>query len=333
MKIDRPGTLAVLANVCIWGSTPVLLKDLVHYLPDDWWTANGIRYPIAAVLLWPVLFLAWRRGELGRRVLLAALVPAAFAFVGQILWAAAPYSDLKANAIGFFIKASTIWAVVGAMILFPGERTLLRSWRFGLGLLLAVGGLLGFACATGAFSDGVSGKGIVVILACGLFFGFYGVSVRYFMQGISPLVAFGVVAQYVSVGTIILMMAYGAEGSIRNLSQWGWFLVISTALFGVCIAHIFFYVALLRLGASITSSFQMLSPFLTYLVAALYLGETMTGGPWAWVSGSTLVAGGIFLLWAQDKVDLGSSGRPGAGRHPQEPQSSPSGEGSSPAAG
>ena len=78
MKIDRIGTLAVLANVFIWGSTPVLLKDLTEFLPEDPWTANGIRYPIAAVLLWPTLFLAWRRGEVGRRVLVGALVPAAF---------------------------------------------------------------------------------------------------------------------------------------------------------------------------------------------------------------------------------------------------------------
>ncbi len=326
MKIDRIGTLAVLANVCIWGSTPVLLKDLTQDLPGDPWTANGIRYPIAAVLLWPTLWLAWRRGELGRRVLLAALVPAVFAFVGQILWAAAPYY-IQANAIGFFIKASTIWAVAGAMLLFPGERLLLRSRRFGAGMVLAVAGLLGLAFSSGAFSDALSGTGILVILSCGLFFGFYGVSIRYFMQGISPMVAFGVVAQYVSIGTVILMGIFGIEGSIVNLTQKGWILVVSTALFGVCISHIFFYVALLRLGASITSSFQMLSPFLTYLVAALYLGESMTGGPWAWVSGVVLVIGGLFLLWAQDQVKLSPV------KAVQEPQLSSSGDGSAPASG
>ena len=326
MKIDRIGTLAVLANVCIWGSTPVLLKDLVQYLPDDPWTANGIRYPIAAVLLWPTLFLAWRRGEVGRRVLVGALAPAAFAFVGQILWASAPYY-IQANSIGFFIKASTIWAVAGAMFLFPGERLLLRSRRFGAGMVLAVSGLLGLALSSGAFNDTVSGTGIVLILCCGLFFGFYGVSVRYCMQGISPLLAFGVVAQYVSIGTVILMEVKGLEGSITNLTQKGWVLVVSTAIFGVCISHIFFYVALLRLGASITSSFQMLSPFLTSLVAALYLGEKMTGGPWAWGSGVVLVIGGLFLLWAQEQVKLGPV------KGDQEPQLSSSGDGSAPATG
>ncbi len=326
MKIDRIGTLAVFANVCIWGSTPVLLRDLTQHLPDDPWTANGIRYPIAAVLLWPTLWLAWRRGELGRRVLLGALVPALFAFVGQVFWAAAPYY-IQANAIGFFIKASTIWAVAGAMILFPGERLLLRSRRFGVGMLLAICGLLGLALSSGAFGDSLSGTGVLVILACGLFFGLYGVSVRYFMQGISPLVSFGLVAQYVSIGTVILMAIFGVEGSIAGLSQKGWFLVVSTALFGVCISHIFFYVALLRLGASITSAFQMLSPFLTYLVAALYLGEKMLGGRWAWASGFVLVIGGLFLLWAQEQVQLDPS------KPAQEPQLSSSGDGSAPGSG
>ena len=213
------------------------------------------------------------------------------------------------------------------MLLFSGERLLLRSRRFGAGMVLAVAGLLGLAFSSGAFSDALSGTGILVILSCGLFFGFYGVSIRYFMQGISPMVAFGVVAQYVSIGTVILMGIFGIEGSIVNLTQKGWILVVSTALFGVCISHIFFYVALLRLGASITSSFQMLSPFLTYLVAALYLGESMTGGPWAWVSGVVLVIGGLFLLWAQDQVKLSPV------KAVQEPQLSSSGDGSAPASG
>lgn len=324
MKIDRLGTLAVLANVCIWGSTPALLKDLTTHI--DHWSANGIRYPMAAALLWPALWMAHRRGDLGGGVFLKALVPAAFAFIGQVLWAAAPYY-IQANAIGFFIKASTIWAVAGAMVLFPAERALLRSRRFGIGILLACAGLLGLAFAGGAFSEEMNGKGILIILACGFFFGLYGVSVRYFMTGISPMVSFGVVAQYVSVGTIILMLVYGAQGAIEDLSQRGWVLICVTALFGVCISHIFFYVALLRLGASITSSFQMLSPFLTSLVAGLYLHENMQGGAWAWVSGLVLVVGGLVLLWAQEDLDIDSSAEDGPA---QEPQPSSSGDGSSP---
>ena len=158
----------------------------------------------------------------------------------------------------------------------------------------------------------MSGKGVLIIMACGLFFGLYGVSVRYFMEGVRPMVAFGIVAQYVSIGTIILMGIFGSEGSIEKLSEdshWGWVLVISTAILGVCVSHIFFYVALLRLGASITSSFQMLRPFLTYLVASFYLGERMQGGSWAWVAGVVLVAGGLFLLWAQEKIEPHSPDR------------------------
>ena len=123
--------------------------------------------------------------------------------------------------------------MAGARLRCPCERLLLRSRRFGAGMLLAVAGLLGLAFSSGAFSDALSGTGLLVILSCGLFFGFYGVSVRYFMEGISPMVAFGVVAQYVSIGTVILMGIFGIEGSIVNLTQKGWILVVSTALFGV----------------------------------------------------------------------------------------------------
>ena len=73
----------------------------------------------------------------------------------------------------------------------------------------------------------------------------------------------------------------------------------------------------------------MLSPFLTSLVAALYLGEKMEGGAWAWAAGFLLVAGGLCLLWAQNDLP----GEEGTEASIQEPQLSSSGEGSSPASG
>ena len=73
----------------------------------------------------------------------------------------------------------------------------------------------------------------------------------------------------------------------------------------------------------------MLSPFLTSIVAALYLGEKMEGGAWAWAAGSCLVVGGLCLLWAQNDL----AGDEGTEASTQEPQLSSSGEGSSPASG
>ncbi len=291
---DKKGTSAVLGNVLIWGSTPVLLKLLTTEV--DAWTANGIRYPIAALLLLPFVLMAARRGDLDRSVYARAFVPAFFAFTGQVLWALAPYY-LEANLIGFLIKTSTIWAIFGAMILFADERPLLRSSIFWIGFAICVIGCVVLAYEKGAFDAGAGARGIQIILGCSALFGLYAVAVRRFMSGISPVVSFGVVAQYVSVGTIVLACVYGEEGAFVGLSAKGWILSIVTAICGVCISHMLFYVAVLRLGATITASVQMLSPFVTYAFGVAVLGETLE-----LVSGSAciwLVIGGFVILASQ----------------------------------
>jgi drug/metabolite transporter (DMT)-like permease len=292
--VDARGTAAVLGNVCIWGSTPVFLKALTNH--TDAWTANGIRYPIAALLLLPFLIHARSKGRVNREILTRAIVPALLAFTGQVLWAWSPYF-LDASLIGFLVKSSTVWAILGAMILFRDERPLLRRPKFYVGLALSTVGIVALAVEGGAFDMGSTLTGIVVILACSFFFGLYAVSVRKFMGGVSPIVSFGIVAQYVSIGTIVLAVTFGEPTSISDLSSEAWLFLVVSAFLGVAISHMLMYVAVFRLGTAITSSAQLLSPFITSLVAFLFLDEMMSAS--AWAACLTLVGGGLALLWSQ----------------------------------
>jgi len=302
--IDVRGTAAVVANVCIWGATPVFLKALTEH--TDAWTANGIRYPIAALLILPFVIRAARRGRVSRKILTRAIVPALLAFVGQILWAWSPYF-LDASLIGFLVKSATVWAILGAMVLFRDERPLLRSRTFWAGIALCAGAVAALAIDRGAFEVRATGEGIVVILACSLFFGLYAVSVRWFMGDLSPIISFGIVVQYVSVGTIVLAIAFGEPASIPGLSAEAWLFLLVSALLGVGVSHMLMYVALLRLGTAITSSAQMVSPFITYLVAFFFLGETLSAS----TSGACLilVGGGFVLLWSQRNLRINRSGK------------------------
>lgn len=297
--IDARGTAAVLGIVCIWGSMPVFLKALTNH--TDAWTASGIRYPIAALLLLPSLIHARAKGRVNREILTRAIVPALLVFVGQVLWSWAPYF-LEASLIGFLVKTSTVWAILGAMVLFRDERPLFRSPKFYVGLALCTGGIVALAVEGGAFDARSTRTGIVVILVCSLFFGLYAVSVRRFISDVSPIVSFGIVAQYVSIGTIVLAVVFGEPASIPDLPGEAWLFLVLSALFGVGISHMLLYVAVVRLGAAITSSTQMLSPFITCLVAYVLLGETMSASTWA--ACVTLVGGGLVLLWSQRELSI-----------------------------
>ena len=291
------GSFFLFGSVLCWGTIPVLLRSLTGSI--DAWTANGLRYPLAAMLYWPVLVYAFHSGHLTRSVVARCLVPAVLTLIGQVFWALAPYY-LPASSIGFFIRASLVWSLLGAMILFPDERPLLASYRFWIGIVLSVVGFVVLSASKLRFDADVSGVGITIILICGIFFGLYAVSVRSCLRGVNPLVAFGVVSQFVSAGTLTAMFVAGRYEAVWSLDGRGWSAVIGSSLLGIALGHAFLYSAIRRLGAAITSGSLTLTPFVTAVLASAFLNESMS--VLAWSAGTTMVIGALFMLTAQNRI-------------------------------
>ncbi|HHK41504.1 MAG TPA: DMT family transporter [Planctomycetaceae bacterium] len=294
------GALALIGCVFCWGVVPVILRQLAPVI--NAWTANGIRYPLAALCYWPVLWWFYRRHEVDGTLLKRSLVPALFAWLGQVFWGLAPYY-LPASAIGFYVRFSMVAALGAAMLLFRDERRLLVTPRFYVGLLLVVGGFLWFSMVQEVDSTHAAAtrhwQGFLIMLACSLFFGFYGVSVRYALSDVNPILGFAVVSQFVSVGTITTMLLWGDMERLPALNSTDWFRVASSTLLGISFGHILMYYSVKRLGASITSSVQTLTPFVTAVIALWVLGEVMTADQWA--GGIVMVVGALVLIVTQPK--------------------------------
>ena len=304
-RLDVKATLALGATVLCWASVPVLLREIANEKYLDAWTANGLRYPLAAVLYWPILLFARRAGKLDPGLFKRAIVPAVITFFGQILWGLAPYY-MGATLIGFMIQSALLWTLTGAMILFPDERRLLKSPVFYSGILLALGGVGALSIAQGALGKESSTTGILIILGCGVFFGLYAVAVRYFMRKDSPLLAFGVVSNYVSIGTLTLMFCFGNLSLIPAMNVTGWSVMAASAVLGIALAHVFLYTAIQRIGASISHGASLVIPFATLLLAYVVLGETLS--TLEWLAGLGMVAGGALLLLSHSRVRGESAG-------------------------
>ena len=295
--VDPIGTAAIAGNMIAWAIIPVILRQLTSSV--DAWTANGIRYPVVAVVFWPYLVASYRAGRLDRRLLSRVIVPASLSLGGQVLWALAPYY-LEASAVGFLIKFSIVWAVTGAMVLMPRERALLRLPGFYAGVALASGGFCALAYYRGAFDVELTRDGVVIILSCGVFFGLYGATLGYFLEGVPPLLGFGVVCQLVSAGTIVLMFVAGDWRAIPGFDAETWTLLLVSSALGIALSHVLYLTAIQRLGASIAAAMHLLTPFLTLYLAHVLLGEELGTG--TFVAGVLLLAGGAFLLVSQRAV-------------------------------
>ncbi len=294
------GIAALVALILMWGTVPVLLRGLTESI--DLWTANGIRYPLSAILFWPYLFFAARRSpppdgtptrQLSWSVVRACMVPAFFSTCGQIFWAMSFYY-LQASQVGFLIRATTIVVIIGSVILFADERVLLRRVRFYVGALLALAGFVALSLTGESVVDGANLPGLLVMLCCSLLFGAYIVSVRKCIPHVHPTLAFAVVCQMCSIVVGAVMFAVGDYEVVWGLSGREWLMVIASSILGIGLGHIMLYTAIVRLGASVTTTCQSAMPFVTAAIASVVLGEQLT--PQQWAAGAVIVIGALILL-------------------------------------
>jgi drug/metabolite transporter (DMT)-like permease len=295
-NFDIKATLALGITVLCWSSVPLFLKFFTTYL--DGWTTNGLRYPFAALLLLPFVISAARKGTLTRKVLIAAIIPSVINLIGQVLWAWAPYY-VDPGLLSFTVRLSTVWSV-GAFFLFPDERALIRSWKFWAGTLLSLYGFFLIISAGRGLPQGAKLTGIFISLACSVFWGAYGLSVRKYMHQVESKLAFGIISLYTGAGTLILMFLFGNFRAIASVPLPIFGLILLSALVGIATAHVLFYVAVKRIGVAIANTFNLLSAFLTAVLSSILFHELING--LQWVGGIVLVLGASFLILAQTKI-------------------------------
>jgi drug/metabolite transporter (DMT)-like permease len=137
---------------------------------------------------------------------------------------------------------------------------------------------------------------------CSIFFGLYAVSVKVFLRRVNPWLAFGVVAQLVSLGTIAGMGLRGDVGQIPRLGVQEWLLLALSSLLGIGLGHVLLYSSVRRLGATMSSAFQTVTPLVTFALAALLLGEAMTRQEW--IAGAIMLAGALLLVLAEYRLHV-----------------------------
>ncbi len=296
------GIPLILATLLSWASIPLFLTFFAR--PDavtgvaliDAWTANGWRYGISAVFWLPLLLLSWKRGKLPAGILTAALVPTAFNAVGQTLFAWCPYY-LDPGFFTFVFRVQIVFVALGAWLLFPQERAVLKSPRFWLGIALVVFGSVGLVLL-GSNGLAVPQKAFAIAIAIGsgAMFAGYGLAVRYYMKPYPAVLAFGVICQYTAILVVITMLIMGRErgADVLSFSGFNWFMLVSSSLIGIAVSHVTYYAALQRLGIAVSMGIIQLQPVFTASASMVIFGEQLNAGQWT--AGLIGVVGALLIL-------------------------------------
>lgn len=292
-------TVTIVLTLIGWSSIPLFLKHFSGLL--DPWTTNGWRYGFSALVWLPVIGWHVARSTLPRGIWRAALVPSVFNGLGQIAFGLAPWY-VDPGLMTFSLRIQIVFVTIGAALLFAAERRVIRNPLFIAGLCLVVGGTLTAVYFRPGGLGGGTGLGIGLAIGSGLLYAGYALSVRQWMQGMAPLLAFAVVSQLTAVIVVLPMFWLGDRGGLAALDlpreQFG--LLLLSAIIGIGIGHTLYFFSIARLGVAVASGVVQLQPIIVSVLSVRIFGERLT--PIQWAAGGCAIVGAGVLLWAQHRV-------------------------------
>lgn len=340
--------VTIILTLAAWTTIPLFLRSFIKHV--DGWTANGWRYGISALIWLPPLVWAMRRGEAGRDLWKRALWPSVFNIVAQVCFGLAPYY-IPPGLMTFSLRLQIVFVAIAAAILFLPERRVIRQGTFllGLGVVLAgtsgtllldeqtklwstIKGLLGLGVgeAPSIVGDGEAMKavagatherviGVALAIGAGLLYAGYALSVRWWLQGRNPFIAFSVVSQYTALGLVALMLVFARDPATHaadygahamNLSPRIFARLVLSSIIGIGIGHTLYYFSISRLGLAVSAGVVQLQPVTVSIASMFLFGEVLSAGQWA--CGLCAIAGAGLILWTQQRMGH-RRGLPGGG--------------------
>lgn len=298
------GLLTIVLTLAGWSSVPLFLR---HFAPAmDAWTSNGWRYGFAALIWAPVVVLGMRRGTVPPALWRAALVPSVFNSAGQVLFTWAHYR-ISPGLLTFGLRTQILFVALGAFLLFPAERRVVRTVRFWLGVLLVLGGTFGTIWLGSAPPRDAEVAGIAMAVGAGILFAAYALGVRASMGGFPSLQAFAVVSQITAAAMVVLMLVFGVEhgATVLRLPGSEFALLLLSALIGIALGHVLYFISIKRLGVAAAAGVLQVQPVIVAAASFFLFGEVLTAPQWA--SGAVAIAGAVTILVVEARAREGDT--------------------------
>jgi len=297
------GIGAIVLTLAAWTGTPLLLKFFTDKL--DVWTMNGWRYGFVALVWSPLIFVALARGRFPRHLWAAALPAAAFNIGAQVCFAMSFYK-IDASTVAFALRPQIIFVAIGALILFPAERRVIRSRGFILGGVMVIGGVLFVIGQSDGFGSDTNTAGLLLALGAALGFSGYALAIRPVMKVAGPFLTYAVVSAYTAIACLVMMVALADRvgSDVLDLSAWLLALLGFSALLGLAIGHTAYYTAIKYIGVTPSTALIQLQPFTVAACEVMLPMFAVTMLTSQWIAGGVAIFGAIVMLGVQHRIAM-----------------------------
>ncbi len=299
------GLVTVVLTLVGWSSVPLFINHFSHLI--DMWTSNGWRYVISVVLWAPLVVIAVLRHQFPRGLWVAAIVPGIFNTLGQITFTAAHYY-IDPGLLTFGLRTQIVFATIGAAAFFAAERRIICSPGYLFGLALVVIGSLGVLTLSHGFGQNATTLGAILAISSGLLYACYAISVRRWLGGYHPILAFAVISQYSAVVIVPLMLVFGHDHGVDvfGFTTAQWMMLVASSLIGIALGHVFYFIAIRSLGVAVASGIIQLQPILVSIASKFLLNEQFSTSQW--ILGIVAFLGAVLILAIQHKLQDAAAG-------------------------
>ena len=284
----------------LWSLPPVVMRYLSNAL--DPYSMNFYRYTCGAVFISTVVLLR-RPGALARlRPYWKGVLLVAFPnIIHQTAWAASIALRYVPPAFSAILERATVpMSVILSFIFLADERRVIRRPIYLAGLSVALLGMVGLAFSPEVGGEIRSSLGIFLVLLAAMTWAWYLLQVKISLERLDSATAFCGVSVVTAAALGVICFAWGEPRRMLAISAFDHFVLVSTGIACIGVAHTIYYVAQKRLGIAAAVVTYLISPLLTAIWSRWWFGEQFTFIDAGF--GLMLLSGSTVIFYTRDKI-------------------------------
>lgn len=290
--------LLLLLMVIIWGSNFSVIKFALREFPEV--TFNGLRLVLASAVFLIAIAVVRSRARAGLRPPEPALTRRDWTLVfflgllGTVLYQLCFLAGVARTSVAnsSLIFGCTPVAVAIMASVAGHDRLKLAHWAGAALSLTGIYALVGYRAELSAAT--LVGDALVFVSM--LCWSLYSVLAQPLLRRHSPLVITGLA---MTTGTLVYLAIAGSsilDTDWAAISATSWMLMAGSALLALSFAYMIWYTAVQKIGSSRTAVYSNLTPIVAMIVAALWLGEQISGFQ---IFGAAMILSGIAVTRLQ----------------------------------
>jgi len=247
-------------------------------------TVLALRFALAAVVVWAVLWFQGRFRLLRGRMLAIAFALGAVGYATQSGLYFLGLEFMTAGMVAIVLYTYPAFVVCLVAIVHPSRVTTVLVVALGL----SIGGV---ALITGADPAGADPVGVFVVLGAALAYSLYIVVSQRALLTVDAEILTAFVLPAAAVSFVVFGLGTGTLAMPEGASAWA--VALAIAILATVVPVLTFFAGIARIGASRASIISTAEPGVTVALGALVLGEPVTA---VTIVGGTLVVVGVILI-------------------------------------